>query len=77
MFLFKFRFRYEYGNWRKQTTNVDFPIECLDMSSFIVGPKLHSSEYALYSVLVCYFHYKIGHSSVTIDIKLKTNNSNN
>ncbi|RTG86334.1 ubiquitin carboxyl-terminal hydrolase 8 [Schistosoma bovis] len=45
------RFRYEYGNWRKQTTNVDFPIECLDMSSFIVGPKLHSSEYALYSVL--------------------------
>ncbi|CAH8466309.1 unnamed protein product [Schistosoma turkestanicum] len=45
------RFRYEHGTWRKQTTNVDFPIESLDMSSFIVGPKLHSSEYALFSVL--------------------------
>ncbi|KAH8850106.1 Ubiquitin carboxyl-terminal hydrolase 8 [Schistosoma japonicum] len=45
------RFRYEYDTWRKQTTNVDFPVESLDMSPFIVGPKLHSSEYALYSVL--------------------------
>ncbi|CAH8828341.1 unnamed protein product [Trichobilharzia szidati] len=45
------RFRYEHGNWRKQTTNVNFPIESLDMSSFIVGPKLHSSEYALFAVL--------------------------
>ncbi|CAH8468072.1 unnamed protein product [Heterobilharzia americana] len=45
------RFRYEYGNWRKQTTSVNFPVESLDMAPFIVGPKLHSSEYALFAVL--------------------------
>jgi Ubiquitin carboxyl-terminal hydrolase len=48
------RFHYE-GIWRdKITTNVDFPLESLDMSRYISGPRSQKT-YDLYAVSVSWF----------------------
>jgi len=47
------RFKYE-GIWRdKITAHVDFPIEHLDMSRYISGPK-QRAPYNLFAVSVCW-----------------------
>nr|XP_033775866.1 ubiquitin carboxyl-terminal hydrolase 8 isoform X1 [Geotrypetes seraphini] len=44
------RFSYE-GRWRqKLQTYVDFPLECLDLSQYVIGPKNNLKRYNLFAV---------------------------
>ncbi|XP_037552899.1 ubiquitin carboxyl-terminal hydrolase 8 isoform X2 [Nematolebias whitei] len=44
------RFSYE-GRWKqKLQTSVDFPLDCLDLSQYVIGPKQNLKRYNLYGV---------------------------
>ncbi|XP_072320834.1 ubiquitin carboxyl-terminal hydrolase 8 isoform X2 [Eucyclogobius newberryi] len=44
------RFSYE-GRWKqKLQTSVDFPLDCLDLSQYVIGPKQSLKKYNLYGV---------------------------
>lgn len=46
------RFKYD-GRWReKLQTLVDFPLDNLDMSQYVIGPKQNLKKYNLYAVSV-------------------------
>lgn len=44
------RFSYE-GRWKqKLQTSVDFPLDCLDLCQYVIGPKQNLRKYSLYGV---------------------------
>nr|XP_019935558.1 PREDICTED: ubiquitin carboxyl-terminal hydrolase 8 [Paralichthys olivaceus]XP_019935559.1 PREDICTED: ubiquitin carboxyl-terminal hydrolase 8 [Paralichthys olivaceus] len=44
------RFSYE-GRWKqKLQTTVDFPLDCLDLAQYVIGPKQNQKRYCLYGV---------------------------
>ncbi|KAM7015902.1 ubiquitin carboxyl-terminal hydrolase 8 [Tautogolabrus adspersus] len=44
------RFSYE-GRWKqKLQTTVDFPLDCLDLTQYVIGPKPNLKRYGLYGV---------------------------
>uniref|UniRef100_UPI0037E83BD0 ubiquitin carboxyl-terminal hydrolase 8 n=1 Tax=Semicossyphus pulcher TaxID=241346 RepID=UPI0037E83BD0 len=44
------RFSYE-GRWKqKLQTSVDFPLDCLDLAQYVIGPKQNLKRYNLYGV---------------------------
>lgn len=44
------RFSYE-GRWKqKLQTSVDFPLDCLDLCQYVIGPKQNLKKYSLYGV---------------------------
>ncbi|NXX14755.1 UBP8 hydrolase, partial [Podargus strigoides] len=44
------RFSYD-GRWKqKLQTSVDFPLEALDLSQYVIGPKNNLKRYNLFSV---------------------------
>lgn len=46
------RFSYE-GRWKqKLQTSVDFPLDSLDLSQYVIGPKQNLKRYSLYGVSV-------------------------
>lgn len=46
------RFKYD-GRWReKLQTLVDFPLDNLDLSQYVIGPKPNLKKYNLYAVSV-------------------------
>ncbi|XP_046856973.1 ubiquitin carboxyl-terminal hydrolase 8-like isoform X2 [Xenia sp. Carnegie-2017] len=56
------RFKRDYdGSWlEKRQTNVHFPISCMDLSKFVLGPS-KSSQYQLYGVSNHYGSMQSGH----------------
>lgn len=52
LLLFLCRFSYE-GRWKqKLQTSVDFPLDSLDLSHYVIGPKQSLKRYSLYGVSV-------------------------
>lgn len=46
------RFSYE-GRWKqKLQTSVDFPLENMDLSQYVIAPRQNNTKYCLYGVSV-------------------------